>query len=443
MIVKLTDFFKDKSVLILGFGLEGRSTLKLLKNMPVNKIGIADIKRPENSEELKVCEIFSGENYLSAIENFDIVMKAPGVVLLDKIKREQKEKITSQTDLMLRFNENFIIGVTGTKGKSTTASLIYHILSACGRKTALIGNIGVPPLENIYSPETVIVCEMSCHQLEYVKASPDIAVLLNIYEEHLDHYTNFETYKKAKENIYLFQNKDNLLLYDGELMSEKLLSCPAEKFSCTFGTAQKADISVSENEVKINTLTIPIKSIKTFLPGGHNLYNIAVAMAVCLRLNCDIDLILKAVANFKGLPHRLEYAGIINGAEYINDSISTIPNASISAVRAFPDTDSIIIGGMDRGIDYSELIAFFENSVHNIKNIIVLPDSGYRIADGIKLKESAVYRAVNLKDAVRYSAKVTKVRCILSPAAASYGFYRNFEERGEHFKELVRLLNTE
>lgn len=439
MTEKLISFFKDKSVLVLGFGMEGRSTLSLLKSLPVKKIGIADIKIPQDAEGIKDFEIWSGEGYLSAIENYDVVMKAPGVVLLDKLNANQKEKITSQTDLLLRFCESTIIGVTGTKGKSTTASLIYHILNKCGKETALIGNIGVPPLDKIYGRETLIVCEMSCHQLEYVKASPDVAVLLNIYEEHLDHYTGFDAYKAAKENIYRYMDDSGLLYYNSELDLDAIGFCPVEKISCSLDGS--GIVNADKNGIYINDLFIPTEKLKTYLPGRHNLYNIAVALAVCLRLGCPVDAALKAAADFKGLPHRLEFAGKFNGAEYINDSISTIPRASISAVKAFPDTDSIILGGMDRGINYSELIDFLENDNHSINNIIVLPDSGYRLAKELKIKKSCVYCAVDLSDAVSYSANVTKVRCILSPAAASYGFYKNFEERGEHFKSLVRLLN--
>lgn len=440
MTEKLFKFFKDKRVLVLGFGLEGRSTLKLLQTIDCGAvIGIAD-KNLTVTDDIKDYELFSGDNYLSAMDKFDIVMKSPGIALFDKVSNENKAKITSQTDLLLRFSDNVTVGVTGTKGKSTTSSLINHILKTCGKKSELIGNIGIPPLENIFGDDTAIVCEMSCHQLEYVRASPDIAVILNIYEEHLDHYSDFNAYKEAKENIYLYQDSSDLLVYNLELANEKIERSPAEKLSCSAG--KECDVFITESEMNIFGIKINLSDIKTHLPGIHNLYNIAVALAVCIRLDCPVDKAVEAIGDFKGLPHRLEYIGKINGIEYIDDSISTIPLAAISAVNAFSGTDTLILGGMDRGINYDVLIDFLLSDKHKLKNLIVLPDSGYRIAE--KLDDSAlnIYYAKDLCDASEYSKTCTKIRCILSPAAASYGFYKNFEERGEHFKQLINDNNT-
>ena len=226
---KLRNFFEGKKVLILGFGREGHSTLELIKNFNC-KIGIADQNLAVTSE-LEQFELFSGENYLNAISEYDIVMKTPGIALFDRLSEMDKIKITGQTDLLLRFCENKIIGVTGTKGKSTTSSLIHHILGHCGKNSVLIGNIGIPPLTITDSIEKdmIIVCEMSCHQLEYVQASPDIAILLNIYEEHLDHYIDFSAYKQAKENIYRFQNGNDVMIYNTECYNNIIETVPSKK----------------------------------------------------------------------------------------------------------------------------------------------------------------------------------------------------------------------
>jgi UDP-N-acetylmuramoylalanine--D-glutamate ligase len=416
--MKLHEFFRDKKVLVLGFGLEGRSTLKLLEDVDC-EIVIAD-KNPEALKDLPYL-LYEGENYLDSLHDggVDIIMKSPGISFKGlEIPDYIRQKITSQTDLLLRFGGNKIIGITGTKGKSTVSSLIHHILKYCGKDTALIGNIGVPPLENTFGAGTILVCEMSCHQLEFVKASPGIAVYLNLYEEHLDHYNSFADYRAAKENIFLYQRDGDLLVYNDELISLKLLASKGEKIAVNFNDAASKP------------------SVKTRLPGKHNQYNIAVAIAVCVRLGCDEGEAVEAVASFPGLPHRLELVGVINGAEYINDSISTIPRAVISAVEAFPDTDTIIIGGMDRGINYGELIDFLPKS--GIINVIALPDSGYKVAESLVTSALKVYCARDMDDAVSRAVKVTGRRCILSPAAASYGFYKNFEERGEHFKELLK-----
>jgi UDP-N-acetylmuramoylalanine--D-glutamate ligase len=412
---ELLNFFNEKKVLILGFGLEGKSTLKLIEDLPC-EIVIAD-KNPEALQDLPYI-LYEGDNYLDSLHDgsIDIIMKSPGISFKGlEIPDYIKQKITSQTDLLLRFRQNKIIGITGTKGKSTVSSLIHHILKYCGKNAELIGNIGIPPLETQFPPETILVCEMSCHQLEYVKASPNTAVYLNLYEEHLDHYNSFEDYRAAKENIFLYQNENDLLIYNKELISLKLLSSKARKLEMAYEDF------------------IPVK---TFLQGKHNQYNINVAVAACVHMGCNKAEAIKAAETFTGLPHRLEFVCRINGAEFINDSISTIPKAVISAYEAYPDTDTIIIGGMDRGINYTELIDFLPES--GIINVIALPDSGYKIVESLLMTTLKIYCARDMEDAVGHAVKVTKTRCILSPAAASYGFYKNFEERGEHFKELLK-----
>ncbi len=431
MLKKLENFFKGKRVLILGLGREGRSTLDILKNIDCT-IGIAD-KNLTPTPELEQYELYLGDNYLDCLAKFDIIMKSPGIALLDMVSDDIKAKITSQTDLLLRFRSNTLIGITGTKGKSTTSSLTCHILKECGKNAVLIGNIGIPPLERIseFEEDTIIVCEMSCHQLEYVQASPDIAVLLNVFEEHLDHYVDFDAYRGAKENIYHYMNENGTLIIGSD--------CVHEKIGCGIVTASldhEADIFVTENILNINGIEISIDDISTKLIGHHNFYNIGIAMCIALTLGCDKEDALKAVSTFTGLPHRLENVGTFGGVQYINDSISTCPSTAIAAVKSFDKVDTIIIGGMDRGIDYTELVSFLNGS--DIENVILLPDSGYRIFPDLDGGKRSIFKAKSLADAVRHAKNVTKVRCLLSPAAASYGFYKNFEERGEHFKILVQ-----
>ena len=423
----LRGFFNGKNVLVLGFGREGRSTLKLLKKFDC-KITVAD-RNDVSCPETEGIKIISGEDYLGCLNDFDVIMKAPGIALLDSVSAGVKAKITSQTDLLLRYCENRIIGITGTKGKSTTSSLTHHILVHCGKNALLIGNIGVPPLDCIdeLTDDTIIVCEMSCHQLEYVQASPDIAVYLNLFEEHLDHYTGFDAYRKAKENIYKFQTAEDTLIVNKALAPENVMSRVI-----TASLDEEADIFVDGDKVNICGSKY---DIKTKLLGRHNLYNIGIAMHIAQMCGCRDDDISAAVSTFDGLRHRLENVGVIDGVTYINDSISTCPSTAIAAVRAFAAVDTIIIGGMDRGIDYTELIDFLNAS--DIANVILLPDSGHKIEPELDRSKRSIYRAADLADAVGHAKKVTKKLCLLSPAAASYGFYKNFEERGDHFRKLV------
>ncbi len=431
MTEKLKAFFQGKRVLILGLGREGRSTLDILKNIDCT-IGIADKNlAPDNN--LKKYELYLGEGYLDCLDKFDIIMKSPGIALLDMVSDEIKSKITSQTDLLLRFCNNTIIGITGTKGKSTTSSLTCHILQNCGKNAILIGNIGIPPLERIseFTEDTIIVCEMSCHQLEYVKASPDVSVLLNVFEEHLDHYVDFNAYKSAKENIYKYQDESDLLIINSDLVPDGV---KAEIITASLN--EKSDIYITETELIINGIVIPLNKIETKLIGHHNYYNIGIACCITMSQGCEADDILAALPGFNGLPHRLENIGTFGDVQYINDSISTCPSTAIAAVKSFDTVDTIIVGGMDRGIDYTELVTFLNSC--DIKNVILLPDSGYRIYDDLDGTKRNIFKAKDMVDAVNYAKSVTKIRCLLSPAAASYGFYKNFEERGEHFKALCR-----
>ena len=425
---KLYDFFKGRNVLILGLGREGRSTLSLLKKTDC-RITIAD-RNDVSCPETEGIEVISGENYLDCLDRFDIIMKAPGIALLDKVSDAVKAKITGQTDLLLRFCENRIIGITGTKGKSTTSSLIHHILTRCGKKALLIGNIGVPPLDRIeeLDDDTIIVCEMSCHQLEYVQASPDIAVYLNLFEEHLDHYIDFDAYRMAKENIYKFQTPADTLIINRELRPDSI----ASKVVTAEITGGNADIYVSDGKPVICGR---MYDVSTKLLGTHNMYNVAIAMYAAMLCGCADSDITACIPEFDGLKHRLENVGTVNGAVYINDSISTCPSTAIAAVRAFGNVDTIIVGGMDRGIDYTELVDFLNGS--DIANVILLPDSGHKIQPLLDSGKLSIYRAADLEDAVSHAKRVTKKLCLLSPAAASYGFYKNFEERGEHFRKLV------
>lgn len=431
---KIEAFFKGKRVLILGFGREGKSTLDLIKDFDC-EIGIAD-QNLVVSPEIEKYKLFGGENYLDSIKEYDIVMKTPGIALLDKISDDEKKKITGQTDLFLRFCPNITIGVTGTKGKSTTSSLITHILNHCGKNAVLIGNIGIPPLSVVNSLEkdTIAVMEMSCHQLEYVQASPKTAVLLNVYEEHLDHYVNFNAYKSAKENIYRYQGENDLLIFNKDLESEEINSLPFKKITASL--EEKADICVIDSDIILENQRISYEKLSPKLEGKHNLYNIGVALCAAVHQGCDLNKAVEAVSSFNGLEHRMEFVKTVNGVKYINDSISTIPLATINAVKTF-NADTVIIGGMERGINYDILADFLNKG--NVNNIICLPDSGYRIADMLN-SELNVYKVKNMEEAVEKAALVTKHCCLLSPAAASYGFYKNFEERGKHFKELVNKL---
>lgn len=433
MKAKIKKYLLNKTILILGYGKEGKAVFKLLLELGLTKkIGIADINVIDinNHEELKnqKVQLYSGEKYLEAIKDYDIVIKSPGVIIKNNISKKAKQKITSSTDLFLRFCPNKIIGVTGTKGKSTTASLIYHILKENGYDALLMGNIGIPCFDTLaqINSKTIIVYELSCHQLEFVKASPAISVLLNVYEEHLDHYNSMADYVIAKKNIYKYQHKEDYLIY-GDIF-EHITKEEIEQ------------LDVHKINLYDNPLDINIKKIKTSLIGKHNLYNIILAVTVGHILGLDQKKALSAVKSFKGLPHRLEYVGKFKNINFYNDSIATAQEAVINALKSFNKVNTLILGGMDRELNYIKLINFLVTS--KVKNLILLPDTNIKIKKLLE-ERKAKQKMVLVKDmeeAVEIAFRVTRKNgiCLLSPAAASYGFYKNFEERGDHFKTLVK-----
>lgn len=434
---ELRPLFEGKRCAILGFGREGRVWLSILERLGCcAEIAVADMK-PQDIPD--VTGLY-GEDYLERAKEYDLLLQSPGVIIKDKLTAEEKEKILTQTEVLLRLRPCHIIGVTGTKGKSTTASLTYHFLKSCGFPVMLIGNIGVPPLERLeeMNPETIAVCEMSCHQLEFVRHSPEIAVLLNIFPEHLDHYVSLEAYAQAKRNIYRFQKEGDVTVLNADIIPEGSFDAIKSRL-ITAGFEKKA-MAYSENGgIILPERRISPEEIHTQLRGRHNVYNIMMALLAANAAGADIDQCLASLPDFAGLEHRLEYVGTINGVEYINDSICTIPEAAVAAVKAFPDgADCVILGGMERGIPYDVLADFLNTGA--VRNVILLPDSGYRIGSMITSPDVNTVRVCDLSEAVSAAAGLAKRRVILCPAAASYGFYRNFEERGRHFKELVERL---
>ena len=426
---QIIEKLRGQKILILGFGREGKSTLAFLnRELPDAEIAIADISPIEDESVVKYTT-FTGPEYLNCCKDYNVIIKAPGVSIKNDLPDSEKAKITSQTDLFLQAYRNQTIGITGTKGKSTTSSLIYHILQETGKKSVLVGNIGKPCFDFLdeITPETIVVFEISAHQLEYVKASPHYAILLNIYEEHFDHYATPEDYYSAKKNIFRLQQTGDLLVY-GDIFQHttqaELDAVPSFK------------IDIEKTEV------VPKSQIKTTLLGEHNLKNIEAAAAVAYALRIDGEAFLNAVASFQGLPHRLQYVGTFRGIKFYNDSIATAQEATINAVKAVGDVDTLILGGMDRGLDYHPLVDFLKHS--NVRNILLLPDTGEKIAQIFAEDRyvQGLIRVKNMEEAVKMAYDVTNPSqsCLLSPAAASYGFYKDFQERGEDYCRLVNML---
>lgn len=444
MISDLIQYFKNAKVLILGFGREGQSTYKLIrKYLKEQQLYIADSRKnfEDDYEYLKEdnnVTFIGGDKYLENLDNYDVIMKAPGISFVGIDTSSYADKIKSQLELLLEFFNVFTIGITGTKGKSTTSSLIYNILKDQNVKSMLLGNIGIPVFDYIDTIEEdmTLVLEMSSHQLEYMDLSPNIAVLINVYEEHLDHYESFEKYAEAKCNIFTHQKEGDYLLYnsDNEMLNKLVKNTKGTTYKVSLKS--KGDIYLKENKVYFKDRIIYDENEPRKLVGQYNLNNIMFVLGVSEILNLDISKTIKTISEFKTLEHRLELVGRYDNVLYYDNSIGTVPMATIEAVKALKNVDTLIIGGMDRGIDYKDFIEFLNSS--NISNIICMPKTGHDIAQ--YLKEDRRYIVETLEEAVNTAKKVTAKgkTCLLSPAAASYGYFKNFEEKGNLYKELVR-----
>ena len=424
MFPPIIEYLKDKRILLLGFGREGRSTLEYIrKYLPEKNLVLAD-RNPVTVDDEHI-EVVTGEGYLDSINDFDLVLKSPGISLRD-VEIADRSKITCQVDLFLKFAPCKKIGVTGSKGKTTTSTLCYRMLTKAGLDSRLIGNIGVPVLECIeeVNENTVAVIEMSSHQLEFCTSSPDVAVFTNIFEEHLDHYKGgFAGYVAAKTNIALHQNGNGVFIY-GE-------NSDIPKF---------VDFSrIRSKKIPVNSQSFDIPFENEHLLGEHNRTDVMFAFAATRDFGVTVSDAASAANEFEGIEHRMEKVGTFDGITFYNDCIATIPFAVLSAVHALKKVGTLIIGGKDRGLDYSQFINDLLNE--NIDNIICMRDTGYSIGERLieKNAKSKVLFAEDMECAVRLAFENTEKGkiCLLSPAASSYNVYKNFEEKGRHYKSLI------
>lgn len=494
-IKNLITYLKDKRILILGFGREGRSSYEFLRTyLPDQPLFLADqnpdllAEHPELKADSRLTTIL-GSHYLDSLADFDLILKSPGISFKNLDTTSFVDRISSQLELLLEFFPLQTIGVTATKGKSTTSSLIAAMLRDQGKSVFLLGNIGQPVFQQLldFRSDSFLVLEMSSHQLEFMRHSPHLALLLNLSEEHLDHYRSFTDYANAKCNIYRHQTKEDFFFYniDDPLLREFIKTpsiknlpsvempsatddssatqnIPAAKV-VTVSPQERSEISTENSHISQPTFN-QAKSTEEPLPdfyrlnhqvyyhdqpiydtalprqllGDYNVANIMFALAVAETLQLDLARARETIKNFQPLPHRLELVGEFAGVRYYDNSIGTVPAATIAAVSALGDVGTLIIGGMDRGLDYSDFINFLKAS--SISHIICMPKTGHDI--GRQLPPERVRFVETLAEAVDAARELTAKgkSCLLSPTAASYNFFKNFEEKGDQFQMLVRQI---
>jgi UDP-N-acetylmuramoylalanine--D-glutamate ligase len=443
----IPEFLEDKNIVILGYGKQGKATFNYIrKHFKDKKITIADRNTKINKDELDSnVELKLGENYLKDIEKFDLIIKAPGVVLKDVDTSSFENKIITDYELLLKYTPGIKIGITGTKGKSTTSTVLYNALKNQDKDAFLLGNIGKPILDEVdnLTKESYVVVEVSSHTLEFAKTAPQIAILLNIYPEHLDHVNSMEDYVKAKFNIAINQKENEYFIYnaENEFIKNYKYDYKENDIAVYFDSENienkiKNKVYLKNENIYFNNRKLMYSNIPRKIQGMHTLNNMMFVLMASELLKLDLNKTIEAIQNTEGLEHRMEYVGKYDDIVFYNDAIATIPQATINCIKTLKYVDTLICGGMDRGVDQNELIEFLRTST--VRNIICMPETGYKIYENLKEVKN-VYKIDSVEEAVKLAKNITKPNliCLLSPAAASYSHFKNFEEKGKLYKKCV------
>lgn len=437
----------DARVGLLGLGVEGRSTLQALRRAGhVRAVTVFLDKPPAAAEPLPDGARFA-ENSDRELAVTDVLIRSPGFAPEHALRRQAdaaKIRQTTATNLFLtelRAHGLASVGVTGSKGKSTTSTVIFRALAQAGIESALVGNIGAPALDvldAVIAKRAVPVLELSSYQCADLLTAPSIAVLLQLFPEHMDWHGSVDAYYRAKMEIALRQRAGDQFFY---LAANR-------DYVARFDLPGRAEAVGTEAGVHFDDGWFWRGRERLFsdacvtLPGEHNKQNICCAVAAATAAGAPAASVEAALGGFAGLPYRLQDEGLHGGIRWVNDSISTAPEAAVAALRAFPSTRTLIFGGLDRGYELGIMLAALRDSA--VESVIALPTTGHRLARELAAGNAAmrVIEVATLADAVVAAREATAPGgvCLFSPGAPSYGFFRNFEDRGRQFTALVGAL---
>lgn len=448
---------KNKNICIIGFGKEGLSATNYLGKL--NLISIIDQKEKnlidhEFFKKLKISDAkfyFNGK--LPEDQNFDYVVRSPGVRPdhpFVQLLLSNGSTLTSTTKIFFDLCPCPIIGVTGTKGKGTTSTIIYEMLKAENKKVYLAGNIGTPTFDILdqLNSQSLVVLELSSFQLMDLTKSPNIAVVLMITSEHLDWHKDNQEYQDAKINIVSHQTNIDFAIINKDYEISKNMSYKTKSKIYFFSTNNKANGAYLLNGYIASGIDGFEKICKTsdvLLPGKHNLQNVLAAISVAKILKVKNDRIVKVVKTFKGLPHRLQLVANLDGVKYYNDSFSTTPETTIAAIESFTNPKFLILGGSSKKSDFSAL----SQKIHSdstLKSIILIGVEAKRIKEAIVRAGGAkckiIEGAKDMTEIVRIAKSHAKKGDIvlLSPACASFDMFKNYQDRGEQFEQVVKNL---
>ena len=441
---------EDKQILVLGFARSGYSTAKILKKLGYNVIlnAFDDLSTDSKAIELKELgvEIVDGGHPLELLESVDLIVKNPGIKYeIEFLQKAIEKNIDIITEIELAntiFNID-MVAITGTNGKTTTTQMTYDILKEAGKDVYLAGNIGFPSIEVAYNhPNSLIVTEVSSFQLQGTKYfKPTVAAITNLGVGHLDYHGSVENYRDAKRNIYRNQTKDEILILN---IKEK------EKFDLSKINSNVIfydTINNEESDVSVRNNMVIYKDVELFditklsLPGMHNVENAINAALIAYFKGASIDAIRNILYNFSGVKHRLQFVGEHNGVKFYNDSKATNPVATTTALSGFEKNILLICGGKDRGIDFKELIPFFQR----IKAMVVVGESKEILNDLAYTNEVTCHKAIKVDDATILANTLAESgdTVLLSPACASWDQYKCFEDRGDEFIATFEKISQE
>ena len=447
---KFREYVNGRNITVIGIGISNLPLIKYLCNAGA-KVTACDIHDAEwLGDNYKTCKELGvnmqlGEGYLDNLTD-DIIFKTPGMRYdIPKLTeaRNRGAVVTSEMEVFFELCPSHIIAVTGSDGKTTTTSLIHKMLTDSGYKTWLGGNIGNPLLSEVdnMTENDYVVLELSSFQLHTMKKSPEIAVITNLSPNHLDWHTDYNEYIDAKTNIFKYMSRDNKLILNADNKDSSALlplaHCDVKMFSRKLNAYVRLDgdmIKCKDEEI------LNINDIK--IPGMHNVENYMAAISAVYGL-ADKDIIVNTAKTFGGVPHRIELVRTHNGVRYYNSSIDSSPNRTINTLNVFSEKVILISGGKDKGIPYDEI---GKPIADNVKTLILIGATSDKIEDALiatgRADEVKIIKTKTYPDAVNTAYNEAKDGdvVLLSPASTSFDMFRNFEERGNLFKELVNKL---
>ena len=429
---------------ILGFGIEGKSTLRYLVRKGIREIVVMDknpVELPELPADVHV-KIFSGEKYMDGLKNAVTVVRSAGVYPLQKeIFHFQMNggALTSQIEIFLKETKSrSVVGVTGTLGKGSTVSMIRHALNACGIPSEIGGNFGVPALDLLENetPDRISILELSSFQLMTLPVSPHVAVVLRVSTEHLDWHKSVEEYRDAKANLVRWQKRGDFCVYirDAEPSAAIARESGAQKLCYA---SRDADAVFSSDSLKIDGCTLKLADCKKI--GSFQLENMAAALLAVKALGADVPTALQSLKNYESLKFRMEFKGEKKGIVFYNDSYATRPDATMAAVKSMNRPFALILGGSEKNADFSELARTLAG-IKNLKRIALIGATAERLQDALRQVETSMPMKIfsGLDEAFADACSVGNGGAVLlSPACASFGLFKNYKARGEAFDKLV------